>query len=266
PLGQIKQLIDQNKDNQEVQNYLKGLNPITPEGVTAFLDTEAGSFKLNVGGIIMTPLWRKIPGYRTGTPWKMIVASVVYFYLFIGVVVALFGESPDKVTQKEVAQDWSTADITEDTIKAALAGKTDVMPIPIDNDFPKSITKIEILDIGNGKENVWIYYTMGSVWDETDLVKKAGGTAIFAGSILYKNPNVEDVAIFAQGDFTDQYGKSNVSTAVKIVIKNPMNEQVDWKGLADLHVTDPGNIYRIVDNYSIHPGVFSELKKNEVSL
>lgn len=42
PLGQIKQLIDQNKDNQEVQNYLKGLNPITPEGVTAFLDTEAG--------------------------------------------------------------------------------------------------------------------------------------------------------------------------------------------------------------------------------
>lgn len=42
PLTQIQQLIDQNKDNQDVQNYLKGLNPITPEGVTSFLDTEEG--------------------------------------------------------------------------------------------------------------------------------------------------------------------------------------------------------------------------------
>ena len=42
PLTQIKQLIEQNKDNKEVQDYLKGLIPITPEGVTAFLDTAEG--------------------------------------------------------------------------------------------------------------------------------------------------------------------------------------------------------------------------------
>jgi transposase len=41
PLAQIKQLIEQNKDNQEVQNYLRGLY-LTPEGVTAFLDTPEG--------------------------------------------------------------------------------------------------------------------------------------------------------------------------------------------------------------------------------
>lgn len=80
PLGQIKQLIDQNKDNQEVQNYLKGLNPITPEGVTAFLDTEAGKKVLqprldshftkgldtwknnNLSGLLDEEIKKKFPG------------------------------------------------------------------------------------------------------------------------------------------------------------------------------------------------------------
>ncbi|MCK9328116.1 MAG: DUF4355 domain-containing protein, partial [Bacteroidales bacterium] len=42
PLASLKKIIEENKENQEVQNYLKGLYPITPEGVTSFLDTEAG--------------------------------------------------------------------------------------------------------------------------------------------------------------------------------------------------------------------------------
>lgn len=40
-LEQIRQLIEQNQNNQEVMNYLRGLI-MTPEGVNAFLDTEAG--------------------------------------------------------------------------------------------------------------------------------------------------------------------------------------------------------------------------------
>jgi len=42
PLASLKKIIEDNKDNQEVQNYLRGLYPITPEGVTAFLDTAEG--------------------------------------------------------------------------------------------------------------------------------------------------------------------------------------------------------------------------------
>lgn len=41
-LEQIKQLIEANKDNQEVQSYLAGLNKLTPEGVKGYLDTEEG--------------------------------------------------------------------------------------------------------------------------------------------------------------------------------------------------------------------------------
>ncbi len=40
-LEELKAFLEDNKDNQEVMNYLRGLI-MTPEGVNAFLDTEAG--------------------------------------------------------------------------------------------------------------------------------------------------------------------------------------------------------------------------------
>lgn len=220
---------------------------------------------------------RKIPGYRTGTPWKMVVASIFYITFLVACInVISEGPAPQNVdTEKPVtssqkepepAFEWGTSDITKENVVKALAGKNDVKPISMGTDFPDNITEITIVGLGDGKKNVWIYYSMGSVWDETGLVKKAGGTAVFASNILYQNPNVEEVALFAQGEFTDQYGKTNLNTAVKIVINKSLADQVDWKGLADRHATDPGNIYRIVDNYSIHPGVMSAVKTSEIDL
>jgi hypothetical protein len=74
------------------------------------------------------------------------------------------------------------------------------------------------------------------------------------------------LAIFAETEFTDQYGNKNTSTGAKIVITRDIADKIDWKGLAERHVTDPGNIYRIADNYSIHPGIRKNLKLNEVEL
>lgn len=39
-------------------------------------------------------LIRKIPGFRSGKKWKMILASIGYFFIFIIILGALFGESP----------------------------------------------------------------------------------------------------------------------------------------------------------------------------
>lgn len=41
-LEELKKFLEANKDNKEIQDYLKGLFPLTPEGVTAFLATEDG--------------------------------------------------------------------------------------------------------------------------------------------------------------------------------------------------------------------------------
>lgn len=168
--------------------------------------------------------------------------------------------------QQEI--NWATADITFDTVKAALGQKTAAAPISRDTDFPKDITNIEVIDHATkpGQKNVHIYFKPGTVWDETDFVKQVGGTAIIAGSILYANPKVEDVALFAQTEMTDQYGKTETEIVTKLLLTRDFAAKVDWKGLADRHTTDPGNIYRIVPAMFIHPGVLKNVKLDEVQL
>lgn len=57
------------------------------------------------------PFWKKVPGYRSGTKWKMIVASIFYFFfimMFLGIV---FGgdntEQADKPTTKTPSKNYS---------------------------------------------------------------------------------------------------------------------------------------------------------------
>jgi hypothetical protein len=65
---------------------------------------------------------------------------------------------------------------------------------------------------------------------------------------------------------TDQYGKTSTEVVTKIVLTRDLAQKVDWKGLAERHVTDPGNIYRIADNYNIHLGILNKVKTDEVRL
>ncbi len=54
--------------------------------------------------------WRKIPGYRTGTKWKMVVASLLYFFIFCGVMGALFGEeAPEQAENSPAIETASNA-------------------------------------------------------------------------------------------------------------------------------------------------------------
>lgn len=41
-LEEIKKFLEENKDNEEVKNYLQGLSQITPDGVSMFLESEEG--------------------------------------------------------------------------------------------------------------------------------------------------------------------------------------------------------------------------------
>lgn len=41
-LEEIKKFFEENKDNEDVKSYLKGLSQLTPDGVSAFLDLEEG--------------------------------------------------------------------------------------------------------------------------------------------------------------------------------------------------------------------------------
>jgi predicted amidophosphoribosyltransferase len=36
------------------------------------------------------PNWRRLPGFRTRTPWKMAIAGIIYVAILIAIIVPLF--------------------------------------------------------------------------------------------------------------------------------------------------------------------------------
>ena len=128
--------------------------------------------------------------------------------------------------------------------------------------------KIDVLkNVPNqGDNTVSVYFKPGAVWDETDLVKGVGGGIIAASSGIFSNQSINRVVFFAQAEMTDQYGKASTQTVVKVDLSRSLADKIDWKGLADRHLTDPGNIYRIADYYKISPGIKGRIDSGKVKL
>ena len=162
--------------------------------------------------------------------------------------------------KKEVG--WLNANVTEDAVRAALSKERTADPVWKDDRFPKNITEIEIYDLfePEGQKKVAIRFKPESILYETDFVRKVGGTAIGICDILYRNKMVEEVCVFAQLEMTDQYGKSELENVIKICITKAIANKIDWNG------PDPGNIYRIADNYNIHLGILRNVDLNEVKI
>lgn len=76
---------------------------------------------------------------------------------------------------------------------------------------------------------------------------------------MFANPQVIKVAAFAQQDFTDQYGNSELATAVKFMMDRETADKVDWDGLKDKVLLDYKALYPLTD-YSIHPAIQKDLK------
>lgn len=173
---------------------------------------------------------------------------------------------PTKTQAKKF--DWKTAEVTKATVKQALKSEKGPEVIEYDIDYPKNITKVEVYDnaVKPGKKNVFVYYRAGTVWDETDMVERAGGTALKVFGVLYKNPAVEDAVVFASTKMTDEYGNTQEENVVKITFTREIASKVNWDGLAKRHASDPGNVYRIAQNYYIHPGILREVDFSKVKL
>ncbi|MFA5385898.1 MAG: hypothetical protein WC364_14795 [Eubacteriales bacterium] len=101
-------------------------------------------------------------------------------------------------------------------------------------------------------------------WDDTDLVKMAGEAAISAGDILFKNPNLAQLKVITSAVMTDQYGNEKTESAAYLIIKRETAGKINWTGLAERHISDPGNIYRVVDDFYVHPGVLKNVKTTEI--
>lgn len=130
----------------------------------------------------------------------------------------------------------------------------------------KSITSVEL--VGGFGPNydqtaIWIHYDLGSVWDETDAVKKSARSATASFEKLFALPNVAQVGIWSDTTFTDQYGKESTNVVTKIVWTKATADKVEWKKFKDMVLVDYKRAFNIAHNYAIHPAVYKELKDKE---
>jgi len=159
-----------------------------------------------------------------------------------------------KTNANTTINNWKNAAITEANVKSALAIDNSIDPVSKDSNFPKDIKSVQV-----DKGNITITYKPGESWDETDLVKRCGGTAIVAGSKLFQNPNVNMITLVTQVDMTDAYGKTTAEAGCTIDLDKATAQKADWKGLAQRHITDPANIYNISPSYGIHMGIYKAI-------
>lgn len=63
----------------------------------------------------IVPFWRKIPGFRSKTPWKMILALIVYSWIFAIIVIPFIPKKQPVSVQKETVVDiYRMADTSYD--------------------------------------------------------------------------------------------------------------------------------------------------------
>jgi len=192
--------------------------------------------------------------------------SLIVIVVAVIVVVSALSGGGDKEAGKALETWASATDISQEAIATALGTKPPAEPVADDYKFPKSISKIEVSDNAGGGKKVNVVFTSADVLDETDFVKRAGGTAIEIGSILFQNPEISMVIIVDQIEMTDKYGKKKLEDGAKLILDKATADKVDWKGLADNHTMDPGNIYRLTNTYEINPGILKNVKLDEVKL
>lgn len=91
-------------------------------------------------------------------------------------------EKPKSIMFSPPPFNWSTAEVSEETVKQALKGKVGgAFSIPVTEN---TIRKIVVNYFGEKNNMVYIVVNPGDFWDEKDFVKKSGGSLLEYSKIL----------------------------------------------------------------------------------
>lgn len=127
----------------------------------------------------------------------------------------------------------------------------------------KEISIVEVSDnFGTDEPNdkvVHIYFQPKDLWNEKEIVKYATKQAI-TNRWLFENLKVSQVGTWVEYGFIDQYGKTNIRTAVRIVLSRETFEKIDWSGM-NLKVEAEGYkaLQTVADQFYIYPAISSKL-------
>lgn len=175
----------------------------------------------------------------------------------------VFGGDGDKPSteQEQTQVVFSESPVTEESVRAELQGKTDgSYRVELDD-----ITKVEVIKQVKDSEDqpdhyaVSVFYTFDA-WDNEDVVKAASGTSVEIFKMLFAHPQIVRVGTFAEQDFTDQYGKTDRTTAVKYIMERETADKVDWDGVKNNVLTDYKALFPLTSTHTIHGSIQKDLE------
>jgi hypothetical protein len=143
-------------------------------------------------------------------------------------------------------------DLTETSVRNALANDKNLIWLPFD------LSKPESLDITQGQ--VLLTYRWDYTSKPVDLVTNGGYASYNAVRVLFANPGVKTVAVKVRSQYADNLGNTVIEPSTTIVIRRTTADRVNWDGLGVLVLQDNKPMFCAADQWFIHPLLYDALK------
>lgn len=164
-----------------------------------------------------------------------------------------------KSTPSTNSSSFINSELSEASVKSEVSNISSMWTMK-----PEEIVKVQIIDYGGTEDIkddkiVFITYQPKSVLNEKDFVRSSANTLVEVSEKLFQNPKVGMVRVWAEGSFTDQYGKQETSPGVKLALSKKTAEKIQWDNFKKLVEVDYNKLLDIADEKTIAPAVSKNL-------
>lgn len=193
---------------------------------------------------------------------KILSSKIISVSIVVLTAALVFSGCSSEGTSKDAQNSvtFTEGEVTEDTVKAEIEGVNESgYKIKLNN-----ISKIEVIEQYKESDDlpdifaVSVFYTFDA-WDNEDVVNTSAASSLEIFRRLFAHPQVVNVAAFSEQEFTDQYGNTESSTAVKFMMDRETADKIDWDGLKGRVLLDYKALYPLTD-YLIHSAIQKDLK------
>ncbi|MCL4387407.1 hypothetical protein M1307_03365 [Patescibacteria group bacterium] len=141
-------------------------------------------------------------------------------------------------------------EVTEETVKEGFKNDKDVSKVEVSDSFSTNAPDNKI---------VHVYFQPKNLWDEKEIVKYAAKQAI-TNRWLFENLRVSQVGTWVETEFIDQYGKSSIRIAVRIILSRETYQKIDWSGMNLKNELEGYKALQMVaDQFYIYPAISGKL-------
>ena len=201
--------------------------------------------------------------------WNKIV-KIVVTGIYALVVIGIASPSSNRTTSPTTTPQAQTNNNEANNVTKALEPTKETKPmsasdklwIALDNSM--KTRKDYSVGYDEPTKTASITKTELSSWDESSLVRASFTTLVKYGREAFKIDGVDEIQVVVKTEFTDQYGKKDISDAVRIIMTKSEFNKFDWDNLKYQSVYEP--IKKSAEALYLHPAILKNLKYDKLYL